>query len=43
MEGGEGRVGVGGGERSDKPPGEDTGPPGPNHSTRLKGHHSGRG
>ena len=41
--GGAGRGG-GVGREEEKPPGEDTGlPDGPDHSTRPKGHHSGRG
>ena len=48
MGGGEGRVGVGGGEGGGKTPqvktrGHQSLPDGPDHSTRPKGHHSGRG
>ena len=46
--GGEGRVGVGGGEGGGKNPqvktrGHQSPSDGPDHSTRPKGHHSGRG
>ena len=46
--GGEGRVGVGGGEGGGKTPqvktrGHQSLPDGPDHPTRPKGHHSGRG
>ena len=46
--GGEGRVGVGGGEGGGKTPqvktqGHQLSPDGPDHSTRPKGHHSDRG
>ena len=46
--GGEGRVGVGGGEGGGKTPlvktwGHQSPSDGPDHSTRPKGHHSGRG
>ena len=48
MEGGEGQVGVGGGEGGGKTPqvktrGHQSPSDGPDHSTRLKGHHSSRG
>ena len=46
--GGEGQVGVGGGEGGGKSSqmktwGHQSPPDGPDHSTRPKGHHSGRG
>ena len=48
LQGGEGRVGVGGGEGGGKTPqvmtrGHQSPPDGPDHPTRPKGHHSGRG